>query len=306
MMWRLGLLSLCFAFGCTSHQTQRSRPQADGEQVARGLNARYDDTRMSCAEGRAAYYCSGVLIRATDAVPNQAAPDRHAWEFSPGSGTPEGLSFSYLRSDVDSRILYGPQARPHGLLVRQAEAIVAAPGTEPVTVLCSFPYDAITGARDTTGDPAKGSNGCGASSAYVDESKPCKAQGIETAEAWRKHFKEVTSFPGQFNHQCGFGNDQQQFALSIASRENSDAMVDVMRHMELMLGNWRTTAPKDLPIEAIFYTAGPYEVAGLKGAQLIQRDYNLVTGNVVPIVRFATDPSVPPFSYREADQAIVR
>lgn len=305
MTWKLSLLPLCFALECAACQTHLPRPSEHGEDVARQLNLRNDDTRMACPDNRAAYYCNGVLIRATDAVPTESDP-RHAWDFSNGSGTPEGLSFSYLRKDVDSRILYGPNARPHGLILKQADAFATAPGKEPVDVLCSFPYDAVTGSRATTGDPGKGSNGCGANPSYLEQSMPCASQGIDAVDSWRKHFNEVTAFPTQFYHQCGFGADQPSFALSIAARLPTGSVIETMRHMEQMVGNWRTEFPAELPIEAVFYTAGPYEVKGLEGARLIQRDYNLVTGKVIPIVRFTTDMGVDPFSYREADQAIVR
>lgn len=296
MTWKLSLLSLCFALDCAACQTHIALPQAAGEDTASRLNARYDKTDMACEGGRAAYYCNGVLIRATDAVPTEDEPDRHAWEPTPGTGTPDALSFSYLREDVGSRILYGDAARPHGLILKQAD-VNGTPGTFPVTLLCSFPHDAITGAR--------GSSGCGASSRYPVESVPCKEQGIDTVDAWRKHFAEVTSFPDQFNHQCGFGVDQRSFALSIASRVPG-GMVEVMQHMELMVGIWPLDKPQDVPLEAFFYTAGPYEEKGLEGAQVIQRDYNLVTGKVIPIVRFTTDESIEPFSYRVDDQAVVR
>lgn len=296
MTWKLSLLSLCLAFECTACQTHLSRPQAAGDDTASRLNARYDKTDMACDGGRAAYYCNGVLIRATDAVPTDDEPDRHAWEPSPGTGTPEALSFSYLRKDVGSRILYGEHARPHGLILKEAE-VNGSPDTFPITLFCSFPHDAITGGR--------GPKGCGASSLYPVESVPCKEQGIDTVDAWRKHFAAVTSFPNQFNHQCGFGVDQPSFALSIASRVPA-GMVDVMQHMELMVATWPLDKPQEVPFEAFFYTAGPYEEKGLKGAQLIQRDYQLVTGRVIPIVRFTVDENIEPFSYRVEDQAVVR
>jgi hypothetical protein len=38
----------------------------------------------------------------------------------------------------------------------------------------------------------------------------------------------------------------------------------------------------------------------------LQRDYQLVTGRVIPIVRFTVDENIEPFSYRVEDQAVVR
>ena len=298
MPWKARFLSLCFVLACAVCQAHSARPRSVGDETASRLNARFDATAASCdaASTKPAYDCNGVLIRATDAVPTEDDPDRHAWEPTTGAGTAEALSFSYLRKDVGSRILYGEHARPHGLIIREADAN-GSPGMFPVTVLCSFPHDAVTGGR--------GSLGCAASSAYPVESRPCKEQGIDTVEAWRKHFAEVTTFPEQFYHQCGFDADQAGFALSIASRV-PDGMIEAMQHMELMVKTWPAEKPQEVPLEAIFYTAGEYEGNGLAGARLIQRDYNLVTGKVVPIVRFTTDPSLPPFSYRVDDQALVR
>jgi hypothetical protein len=309
MTWKVSLLSLCFALECAACQTHVIRPSADGEHVAQGLNARYDDTRMACVDGHAAFYCNGVMIRATDAVPTEGEPDRHAWGFSRVTGTPEGLSFSYVRKDIDSRVLYGDETRPHGLIIEPAAAFVGAPGGDPVTVLCSFSYDGMTSYRATTGDPAKGSNGCGADRGYPLESLPCRSQGIETVDSWREHFGELADFPdfpAQHRHQCSFETDQPSFALSIAARDPSITMLDIMRHMELMLGHWHPESANDLPIEAFFYTAGKNEAAGLAGARLIQRDYEQVTGKVAPIVRYDVDTNVPPFSYRESDQAVAR
>lgn len=298
MTWKLSLLSLCFVLECAACQNHSARRPSVGDETAIRLNARFDTTVASCdgTSIKPAYYCSGVLIRATDAVPTEDEPDRHAWEPTTGAGTAQALSFSYLRKDVGSRILYGEQARPHGLIIREADAN-GSPGMFPITVFCSFPHDAVTGAR--------GLRGCAANSAYPVESRPCKEQGIDTVEAWRKHFAEVTTFPGQFRHQCGFDADQAGFALSIASRV-PDGMIEIMQHMELMVETWPAEKPQEVPLEAIFYTAGKFETDGLAGARLIQRDYNLVTGKVVPIVRFTTEQGMPPFSYRVDDQAVVR
>jgi hypothetical protein len=290
MTWKLSLLSLCFALECAACQSHLSRPQAEGEEVASQLNARYYDTRMSCDDNKPAYYCNGVIVRATG-----AGTDHDAWDPTESQLQLGGVSFSYLRADVGSRRLYGEkEGRPHGYIFKAADAY-DEPDTFPAVILCSFPYDAVTTGRTE--------RGCGAYSSYPESSRPCAELGIDTVEAWRKHFGEVTDIVWQHYHQCGFGADQQGFALSILARDRSLVVNEFFVHTEQMIGTWTSQDAARLPIAAIFYTEGEDVDIGRKGARYIQCRYLAVTGKVIPIVRFVTDGNLEPYSYRGDDQA---
>ena len=283
----VALFLTCALAACAPAQLRT--PRAGGDTVAAALNARFDDTRMSCAGGTPAYDCTGVFIRATG-----ASPSYHAWNPNPDAGI-SGISFSYLRRDVGSRVLYGDQVRPQGLIFGPGDTFGSG-GVLPLTVLCAFPYDAVTG-------PNRAPDGCQAFRPdFPPENGPCLAQGIVTVDAWLAHFHSVTSFQGRYRHQCAFGGDQFSFELALRSRVNWEDEFEVMQHMELMLSSWPQDVPDQLPLEAIFYTAGGPDA--LANARFIQADLARASGRFVPVVRFTTDVSQEPFSFHPEDQGV--
>ncbi|TGZ35258.1 hypothetical protein EQ875_01537 [Photobacterium damselae subsp. damselae] len=59
------------------------------------LNSRFHNTVDSCSGGTPAYYCSGVLIRATG-----EGYGYYPWNPSPSATELGSVSFSYLRNDI--------------------------------------------------------------------------------------------------------------------------------------------------------------------------------------------------------------
>ena len=220
-----------------------------GYQVAARLNARFADTSPTCRDGRAAYYCNGVLIRTTD-----QSTAFHSWNPSPNSVRGNGASFSYLRADAGVSRFYKSQ----GFVIREQ----AAPAGNPMSLRCAYPYDAGTGGSP---DVCRTHGGL------------CSELGINSVQAW------VARYGGAVNRSCAFDLDPKQFQLSIDVRQNRG---DYYGWNEFMIAAWNQNNPAQLPIEAFFYNVqalGP--TSGLTGAQYDQKDYFQVTGRYVPLLR---------------------
>lgn len=240
-----------------------------GYQVAARLNARYADTAPVCRDGRAAFYCNGVLIRTTD-----QSTAFHSWNPSPGSVRGNGASFSYLRADAGVVRLYKPQ----GFIIREQ----AAPTGNPMSLRCAYPFDAGTG---------------GSADVCRTHGGMCSELGITSVEAW------TARYAARPNGTCAFGLDPQQFQLSVAVRLNRS---ETLGWNEFMVAAWPQDNPSQLPVEAFIYTAQSYvSGSGLMGAQYDQKDFFQVTGRYVPIIRVtlnATPGQV--FVYNPLEQGV--
>ncbi|MDO7902242.1 hypothetical protein ACE1YR_08045 [Pseudomonas sp. K1(2024)] len=186
-----------------------------GYTLADQLNGRYRDTATRCRNNTPAYYCNGVLIRATG-----AADSFRAWNPSPNSVGRNGVSFSYVRADVGTVRLANNQA---GLIFKPADY----PVTQPATLRCAYPANAGTSSTP---------NSCRAS---------CLSQGITTVAQWRARYGNT----GAGN--CAFSMeprpDAAQFQLNVDVRSNGGA------HNEMIIAAWPPNIPEKLPIEAIYY-----------------------------------------------------
>lgn len=212
-----------------------------GYQVVDRLNRRYGDTAATCADGAAAYYCNGVLIRGT--VPGPI----HSWNPKPNAYADKGVSFSYLREDLDSRIIYYAQ----GFIFRE----LSVPVSHPVTLRCAYAGDAATGPPDRC---------------RVD----CSLLGIHTLTDYRR------VYPNRYARDCSLGPGPQAFHLNNEVRFNQTWTAGVWN--EIIIAPWPLDIPTQLPLEAFFYNWA--QPAGVAGAQYIQRDYAQVTGGFLPIV----------------------
>jgi hypothetical protein len=247
-----------------------------GDQVASRLNARYANTAAICPDGRASYYCNGVLIRTTD-----ASLDFRAWNPSPGSRERDGVSFSYMRADVPLPKL--AWSKHQGLIMKE----LAAPTAHPLELRCSYPYDGATFYR---------SNSCNQHSGAPEVSRPCDEQGITTAEQWLVYFNALAS-----KHTgCSFGPGPTAFDVSLQARTLLSASY-LNEQNEVIIADWGQNIPTRIPLEAFFYTL---ESAALPAAQFFQHDYFEQTGNFLPIVRVNLAPAAdePVFSYAPEDQ----
>ncbi|HEK0910140.1 TPA: hypothetical protein SMQ04_004942 [Pseudomonas putida] len=236
-----------------------------GYQLAQKLNQRYTSTASACADGRAAYFCNGVLLRN-----NQATPAFPAWNPSPASHKNNGVSFSYVRADVNLRQIRGNYA----FTFRE----LAAPAAHRPTLRCAYPYNAGTSGSS---DPCT----------FKGE---CEKLGIDTVDAWRaKHI-------GNPANSYAFGNGAKQYQLSIDVRGLLPNRSD---HNEIMMAAWPDDIPTQIPLESVLYATGSN---ALLQAQFIQHDYYTRTDHFLPLLRMNLNDTRPPFQLRPGRPACHR
>ncbi|VVD83618.1 hypothetical protein [Pandoraea anhela] len=238
------------------------RDQLDwGYAVVRNLEARYADTRMTCDGGSAGYDCAGVLIRATG-----FGGTFRSWNPSPNSVLRDGVSFSYVRSDMSSVVIGNAGVIMHELNY---------PSAYKLRWRCAFPQNAGTSAR---------ANSCNVGG----EMRLCDALGITTAAQWRARYNSNS------NIACGLGPSAAQFAVFADLRRQLFS-----GHNEIIIGAWPQNIPEQLPLQAFFYPGD----AQRPGAQFIQQDYMSTTGRFMPIVRVRfSNPPGSIFTYSPDDQ----
>lgn len=274
------------AFGNTV-TSQDGWQDLHGQQVQESLQDTYNSTATECNSSSPAFNCSGITFRGTD-----HSSSYFAWNPSPASVTSGGVSFSYLRKDSkydhlaysynNGFIIYPDNNKPDDKIA--------------LDVLCSFPIDAATDSRSDAG--------CG-SYANQPQGIQCQLQGITTAEGWYDHY---VKYNRSHTEQCGFGlttdygNVADAFYQTIKSMSliSSESFTD---QNELRLATWSQDIPKELPIEAFFYT----NAVGKADAQADQQDfYNQTEGMFVPVIKLtlpATTGDDATFEYIAADQS---
>jgi hypothetical protein len=228
-----------------------------GYEVAERINTRYMDTRRECPDNKAAFYCNGVLLRGV-----VGTTAYHAWNPSPGSITNNGVSFSFLRTDLKIRVIFGYS----GLIFKNANAIAPT----PITVRCAYPGEAGTSGSS---DPCTFRG-------------VCEDQGIRNLQDWLRVYKGVGS--------CAFSNSARQFAVSnqITARYVNGGF------NEVMVAAWPNDVPTRLPLEAIVYRVNSPGERSLEESQYIQRDYYNETQRYLPLLGMdQAEPENPIFSF---------
>lgn len=264
-----------------------------GRQVAADMNKRFLDTRDSCGD-QPAYYCNGILIRAANASPNY-----HAWDPSPGSVENGGISFSYLRADLNTTRMQG--ARKQGFTMKAGKD--GASAELPLTLLCSFPYDG--------GTLRRADKGCGKSTSMAG-SEQCERLNIDTIDKWLKHFTFYKVEENRYRHRCSFDVVKDKVALSLEARRISDPdeQLTAWSQNEVVVATWPAGKGEKLPLESFFYIPDTKmtergNLYGLAGARAMQLDYYQQTGIVIPVIRMSFDKNPEEvFSWRQEDQAV--
>ncbi|WP_150622938.1 hypothetical protein [Pandoraea horticolens] len=241
-----------------------------GNQVAARVNARYADT-TPCPGGMAAYMCNGVVARVSG-----YGTSFHSWNPSPSSIKLNGVSATYLRSDLRTDL---PYLGGVGFVMRE----FAAPAQHPFQMRCIYPTDGFTVYR---------ADKCGMRGSNLD-SEPCAELGITDLQGWVNHYKRTG-----YEQQCSLGADSAGFELSMQARLTLPVPIRNYdeKWSEAILAIWPQDIPEQLPLEAIFYTEGQ-----LAGAQYIQRDYMQQTHRFLPILKF-NNALAAPFTYTLSDQ----
>ncbi|VVE70203.1 hypothetical protein PAN31117_03590 [Pandoraea anapnoica] len=243
------------------------RDQLDwGFTVAKQLEARHADTRMTCPGNTAGYNCSGVLIRIT------GCGDFHSWNPSQNSVDRNGVSFSFARVDM---LMNATHSGGPGIIMRELQA----PTQYPLTWRCEFPVNAGTSSRPSS---------CGTGTATTPDLRLCDARGINTAAQW------LTTHGGAPAGGCALSPSVAQFAVFKELRQTySNA------HNEVVIAAWPQNIPDQLPIDAWFYPT----LDAKPGAQYIQQDYMEVTGHFMPVLQVVlTNPAGSIYRYHVADQ----
>ncbi|WP_157659839.1 N-acyl homoserine lactonase [Burkholderia ubonensis] len=269
----------------------RSILATKGDEVATQLTNRYNSTVHDCGNpGRAAFLCSGVMMRGTETNPNFLP-----WDPSPSSVLNGGVSFSWLRTDDNfPGFAYGYR---NGLIFYPVLATPPEKNSN-IEILCSFTTDGDTFDRSM--------KGCGANWRELTASTPCDFQGISTAQQWIIHYNGGTN---KYTHQCGWdvregiANQADRFYQSVLARQlinNNDWLI----HNELRLATWRSGTGATLPIQAFFYINGNSD--GLRGARNDQTRYYQLYSEIVPIIRVtlpSTRDEKAAFIYDQRDQS---
>lgn len=239
----------------------------NGYQVAARLNARFADTAMTCRDGRAAYYCNGVILRTV------GPGDFHAWNPSPNSIRIGGVSFSYYRRDLGSAMM----VYPRGYVVRE----LSVPAVTPFEPLCFYPVDGATGNAPDGG--------------ICTLRSTCQALGVTTLADW------LARYQAEPRSGCALTTSATDLQFTHDIRQQAFPM-DAFT--ELVMRTWPQNIGKALPIEAVVYSLESLHGGdGLTDARHTQRDYLEQTGRYLPLLKTdfgSTDGQ--PFSFDPAEQ----
>lgn len=244
-----------------------------GEQALRQVITWYNNTTNNCGSAvRPAFLCSGIMLRAVE-----TNPDFLPWDPAPSAIANGGISFSWLRADNNfSSLVYTYE---NGYIFYPALQAPASKSSD-IPYLCAFPMDADSFSRD--------SNGCGASTAYPQESRPCNQIGITTANQWINLFN--TPGANRYRIQCGWDVRQGQpdtarrFTENIASRNLINNNFWGIQN-EMRVKTWAQGLGKTLPLHSFFYIRN--NAAALDNARYDQRRFYNLYNEVLPIIEIA-------------------
>jgi hypothetical protein len=286
-----GSANLTYSVAVGSNPPETSQPltisvissSSSGTDTAIAINARYRDTRNTCPDNKPAYYCNGVVIRATE------NGNYDPWNPSPSAITLGGVSFSYMRVDAHVTNLYHNSGF---IFFDQNSAVIQQKAPE---YLCAYAYDAgtIVGVR-----PSKG---CGLKPRVnpAADLSSCSSVNVRTVTQWYEYTKTL---PNR-DYQCSLSTaDPVQFATSIQVRADRPPNMEALWN-ELMITTWPQEYGASLPIEAFFYKTDAG--SGLTEAKTYQTKFKNKTGLWVPIVRLNfSQLTGEPFHYVDSDQAV--
>lgn len=304
----------------------------EGSDVAWQLRYYYSRTLDDCGSDRPLIKCSGLRVRGTDSTSDAFVP----WDPSPASISSGGVSFSFLRKDVNYQDL--GLLKKNGYILKPDDLVDLEnnerdkgqrKGPEEMTLdtLCFFPIDAWTDYR--------GEKGCGDNRNTKDKTeKVCQDNqpAITSSDKW---VAEYLALGGDRNkvdahqRQCGFGiedtdarkkgkDDAAGFWAGIQARRELEKNAKTSEHTrktqdEIRTPVWNKGQGKELPIFAFIYTpndnAGATDAQAKALAQKDQRRYYKETRKWVPVIqvnlpKYTDVNSGTTFVYNEADQAV--
>lgn len=258
-----------------SYEQQISEKVLSGEDSAKRITQRYADTQKVCKDGKAAFWCHGVLLRVTD-----AGETWHSWNPSTAAVKRNGVSFYYLSAGNGIKTLGYTGV---GLIFSELEASPKY----TLTARCAYPSNGYSDAR---------SDSCNARRGYP-KSAPCDEQGIDTVDKWVKHYRNS----GSGKYQCSFKTDKEAFSLSQEARNHFPRPSDRDAGNELVFAAWPQDIPERLAIDAIFY-----QISGdIEKARYIQQDFYRETHKILPVLHVdLSAPDDEKFTWHAEDQAV--
>ncbi|MDF4820310.1 hypothetical protein ABK988_22640 [Vibrio parahaemolyticus] len=229
------------------------------------LNNRFHNTVDSCDGNTPAYYCSGILIRATG-----YSEGYYPWNPSPNATELGSVSFSYLRNDIKINDLWS-----HNGYIFKSQLDAISENTV-INYRCSYPYEAITSNR--------GQNGCG--ELNTDEQQNCYLLGVESLNSWSEFIVQQDVHIS--SAQCSFdATNTLEFILSLKAHDVGRFDLDDsiltgfgVLYNEILLEVWEQD--QLVPLEAFWYLSGDEEA--LNNALYDRERYLEATGNYVEVV----------------------
>ena len=256
---------------------------ATGPEIAQLLNKRYQNVQTECVGGNPAYFCSGVMLHGS-------APMIEFWKHDDVAAQLGAESFVYLRADL------GTQTLPSANGVVFSDSFTAIGKDQPLDVLCAYPFAFVP----------VGSHpgfGCGLSTAsrQAADASSCASEGVSDSASWLAHFEQQGRQPTK---QCSLSSlNPTLFKASLLAHQGIDSDWSA-RPTQLQIRNWDETAPKKIPIQALFYDTN--QSGSLLGAQRDQYDYFATTGDWLPILRMdLAQAERAVFGFNQQDQLYI-
>ena len=243
-------------------------PTGSGDKMARALQVRFDNQVDQCAGGKAAYHCSGLIMRATG----------YAHPFTlPSRTIAHGVaSFSYVRSDTGSSLSLSKQ----GIILKGNFEDLQ----QKTHAACIYPDDADS---QTDHERLPERHQCsGSKDAHSSDADPSSCQstlavGVDApAQNWIASFNQKYPAPYMFEKQCSFSTQHAgQFyaAIQLSIHPTNDDPWN-----EMILSPWSSSDQEPMPgeiIEAIWYLAG--DAGAKEAAQKIVQAYSTTYGKTV-------------------------
>lgn len=256
---------------------------ATGPETAQLLNKRYQTTVAECVGANPAYFCSGVLVRGTDA-------SSEFWKHGEIATQLGAESFAYLRADLGT----GALAQSNGMIF--SDSYTAIGQGKSLDVLCAYPFEFTP-----VGDRPNFGCGTDAATATAQDVSSCAAQGVTDAAGWLAHFQQQGQQPQK---QCSLSSlIPTQFKASLIAHQGLGAEWAV-KPTHLQVRNWDANTPRQMPIQGLFYDVT--QVGALLGAQKDQRDYFKATGDWLPVLRLdLTQAPAEVFGFNQQDQLYI-
>lgn len=287
---RMAIALLIFHAGCAQQPVvppaevgvQANPPEEKGDDVARHLQDRYNETRQDCGSKTSpAFVCSGILLRSTT-----FGAGYHSWIPNPSTAS-SGVTFSWLRQDAN---FDDSGATANGFIVYPRSS-GDPKGFEKLYVRCGYPQDAKT----------SGSDRCHVNYAICQD----LFTPITTSIDWMKHFTKDQD-------QCAFGVDAGRNDTAFAWMQVVGVRHgrQVTKRDDVVVDSWLGIKDeKWMPLEAFFYRTNPDPGMpnALQAAQKDQEEFKKVAGRWVPIIRWTPSNAViggAKFDYRSADQKV--